>query len=75
MSSYNRKFVTLVHEIHSKTEGLIGKGEQTLMFVDSVQFKPLDIPPIVLRSFMPYFAQALRLNAPRHPDKGGATAL
>ncbi len=67
MSTYNRKFVTLEHEIHSKTDGLVGKGEQTLMFVDSTQFKPLDIPPVILRSFMPFFAQALRLNAPRAP--------
>ena len=67
MASYNRKFVTLVHEIHSKTEGLVGKGEQTLMFVDSVHYKPLDIPPLILRSFTPYFAQALRLDAPRRP--------
>ncbi len=72
MSTYNRKFVTLAHEIHSRTEGLIGKGEQTLMFVDTEQYKPIDIPPVVLRSFMPYFAQAIRLNAPRQP---GATRV
>ena len=65
MSTYNRKFVTLAHEIHSRTEGLIGKGSQTLMFVDTLHYKPIDIPPDVLRSFMPYFAQAIRLNAPR----------
>ena len=67
MSTYNRKFVTLVHEIHSRTEGLIGKGAQTLMFVDTQHYKPIDIPPVVLRSFMPFFAQAVRLNAPRQP--------
>ena len=63
IGSYNRKFVTLVHEIHSRTDGLIGKGEQTIMFVDSTHYKPLDIPPVILRGFMPLFAQALRLNA------------
>ena len=71
MSTYNRKFVTLTHEIHSRTEGLIGKGAQTLMFVDTQQYKPIDIPPVVLRSFMPFFAQAIRLNAPRQTGSQG----
>lgn len=63
IKSYNRKFVTLVHEIHSRTDGLVGKGEQTIMFVDTTHLKPLDIPPVIMRSFLPYFARALRLNA------------
>ena len=74
MSTYNRKFVTLAHEIHSRTEGLIGKGEQTLMFVDTEHYKPIDIPPVVLRSFMPYFASAIRLNAPRQPGASTVAA-
>jgi acyl-CoA thioesterase FadM len=55
IGSYNRKFVTIVHEIHSRSEGLIGRGEQTIMFVDTVNYKPLDIPPVILTNFLPYY--------------------
>ena len=69
---YNRKFVTIVHEFHSRTEGLIGRGEQSLMFVDKTHYKPLDIPAIIMKRFLPYYTP----NAAKAPTvvfgRGGA---
>ncbi|AWN43258.1 acyl-CoA thioesterase [Methylobacterium durans] len=59
IASYNRKFVTLAHEIHSRTQGLLGRGEQSLMFVDTVRYRPLDIPASVMSSFLPHFVKDL----------------
>ncbi|KQT57015.1 thioesterase [Methylobacterium sp. Leaf456] len=50
----NRKFVTLEHEIHSATQGLLGRGEQSLMFVDTRNYRPLDIPKSIVEGFLPY---------------------
>ncbi|WP_342152564.1 thioesterase family protein [Methylorubrum sp. SB2] len=50
----NRKFVTLEHEIHSVTQGLLGRGEQSLMFVDTRNYRPLDIPKSIVEGFLPY---------------------
>jgi YbgC/YbaW family acyl-CoA thioester hydrolase len=50
----NRKFVTLEHEIHSATQGLLGRGEQSLMFVDTRTYRPLDIPRSIVEGFLPY---------------------
>lgn len=50
----NRKFVTLEHEIHSTTQGLLGRGEQSLMFVDTKTYRPLDIPRSIVEGFLPY---------------------
>lgn len=55
IGSYNRKFVKLIHEIHSRTEGIIGRGEQSIMFVDKAQYRPLDIPSVILQRFLPYY--------------------
>lgn len=55
IASHNRKFVTLAHEIHSETHGLLGRGEQSLMFVDTVSFHPLDIPRSIVEGFLPYW--------------------
>jgi acyl-CoA thioesterase FadM len=57
IASHNRKFVTLSHEIHSRTQGLLGRGEQTLMFVDTVRYRPLDIPASIMAGFMPHFVR------------------
>jgi acyl-CoA thioesterase FadM len=54
VAEHNRKFVTLAHEIHSDTHGLLGRGEQILMFVDPQSYRPLDIPRTVLEGFFPY---------------------
>ncbi|WP_245516691.1 acyl-CoA thioesterase [Methylobacterium segetis] len=66
IASYNRKFVTLSHEIHSRTQGLLGRGEQSLMFVDTVRHRPLDIPASVMSSFLPHFVK----ERPRGPAFG-----
>jgi hypothetical protein len=55
IASHNRKFVTLAHEIHSEINGLLGRGEQSLMFVDTVQYRPLDIPRTIIEGFLPYW--------------------
>ncbi|HEV7440586.1 MAG TPA: thioesterase family protein [Methylobacterium sp.] len=57
IAGHNRKFVTLTHEIHSRTQGLLGRGEQTLMFVDTVRYRPLDIPASIMAGFMPHFVR------------------
>jgi YbgC/YbaW family acyl-CoA thioester hydrolase len=59
ISSYNRKFVVLAHEIRSATEGLIGRGEQSIMFVDKILYRPLDIPAVILQRFLPYYTPKL----------------
>lgn len=55
IASHNRKFVTLAHEIHSEVNGLLGRGEQSLMFVDTVHYRPLDIPRAIIEGFLPYW--------------------
>jgi YbgC/YbaW family acyl-CoA thioester hydrolase len=55
IAGHNRKFVTLAHEIHSETHGLLGRGEQSLMFVDTANFHPLDIPRSIVEGFLPYW--------------------
>ncbi|GBU20005.1 hypothetical protein AwMethylo_42200 [Methylobacterium sp.] len=55
IANHNRKFVTLAHEIHSDLHGLLGRGEQSLMFVDTVHYRPLDIPRSIVEGFLPYW--------------------
>ncbi|MBO0661951.1 acyl-CoA thioesterase [Jiella sp. MQZ9-1] len=55
IASHNRKFVTLGHEIISDRHGLLGRGEQSLMFVDRDSFRPLDIPVDIIRGFLPFW--------------------
>ena len=54
VSEFNRKFATLEHEIYDSQQHLLGKGEQTLMFVSSSDYKLIDIPPQVLEGFLPH---------------------
>lgn len=61
----NRKFVTLAHEIYSEVNGLLGRGEQSLMFVDSVTFRPLDVPRAIIEGFLPYFPKSSSFVANR----------
>ncbi|MGH6762897.1 MAG: acyl-CoA thioesterase [Phyllobacterium sp.] len=63
IARHNRKFVTLEHEIHSATQGLLGRGEQSLMFVDSTTFNPLDIPGDVIKGFLPYWPKESRFSS------------
>lgn len=50
----NRKFVSLEHEIRTDDGRLVGKGNQQLMFVDSRQYRLIDIPREVIVGFMPF---------------------
>jgi YbgC/YbaW family acyl-CoA thioester hydrolase len=51
----NRKFVTLRHEIVSAGRGILGRGEQSIMFVDTQSFQPLDVPRAIVEGFLPYW--------------------
>jgi acyl-CoA thioesterase FadM len=51
----NRKFVTLRHEIVSVSRGILGRGEQSIMFVDAKSLQPLDIPRAIVEGFLPYW--------------------
>ena len=75
IASHNRKFVTLAHEIHSAKSGLLGKGEQSLMFVDTEHYRPLDIPRSIIEGFLPYWPKSpprMVLSASGPPDTVGA---
>ncbi|MBX9742825.1 MAG: acyl-CoA thioesterase [Chthoniobacterales bacterium] len=52
VASYNRKFVTLEHEIHDSQGNILGKGNQSLLFVSSTDYKMLDIPQDVISAFI-----------------------
>jgi len=52
IASYNRKFVTIEHEIFDSTGQLLGKGKQNLLFVSSADYRMLDIPPDVYSAFL-----------------------
>ena len=54
ISGYNRKFVTLEHEISDSQNHLLGKGRQSLLFVSSSDYKMIDVPPEVHTAFLPY---------------------
>ncbi|SNY90744.1 Acyl-CoA thioesterase FadM [Cohaesibacter sp. ES.047] len=51
VDALNRKFVTLKHEIRDSKDNLIGKGEQTLMFVNAKSYGLVDVPAAVISSF------------------------
>ena len=57
IGEYNRKFVTLEHEIHDSANKQLGRGKQSLLFVSSTDYKMLDIPPEVMAAFTVYTAQ------------------
>lgn len=54
IGGYNRKFVTLQHEIYDSKNHLLGKGEQSLLFVSSSDYKMIDVPAEMHTSFLPY---------------------
>lgn len=67
IGKYNRKFVSLEHEIRTDEGRLIGKGNQQLMFVDSIQYRLIDIPGEVIAGFFPFASK-------RHQDAHTAGA-
>ncbi|MGA1539047.1 MAG: thioesterase family protein [Chthoniobacterales bacterium] len=54
IGGYNRKFVTLEHEVYDSQNQLLGKGQQSLLFVSSSDYKMIDVPPEVHTAFVPY---------------------
>ncbi|WP_158816948.1 thioesterase family protein [Methylocapsa sp. S129] len=68
ISGHNRKFVTLRHEIYSASRGMLGRGEQTLMFVDTQSNRPLDIPGEIMRGFLPYWPKDSRISQKLQSD-------
>lgn len=52
IASYNRKFVTLEHEIFDSSQKLLGKGKQSLLFVSSADYHMIDLPAEVATAFM-----------------------
>lgn len=52
IGGYNRKFVTLEHEVYDSSAKLLGKGKQTLLFVSSTDYKMIDLPAEVAAAFM-----------------------
>lgn len=52
IGSFNRKFVTLDHEIYDSSEQLLGKGKQSLLFVSSTDYRMIDIPQDVYAAFV-----------------------
>lgn len=74
IAAHNRKFVTLAHEIVSDRHGLLGRGEQSLMFVDRSSFKPLDIPVDIVRGFLPFWPSSKSGSEARTDRRGRAAA-
>ncbi|MBL8590027.1 MAG: acyl-CoA thioesterase [Methylobacteriaceae bacterium] len=76
ISQYNRKFVELEHEIYSDSQGLLGRGAQSLMFADSKTYALVDFPRPVIEGFMPYLPKAppASLYAPEAPESSSAAA-
>ena len=54
IAGHNRKFVTLEHEVYDSSGSLLGKGNQSLLFVSSTDYKMLDIPQDVMTAFLAY---------------------
>jgi acyl-CoA thioesterase FadM len=54
VGEYNRKFVTLEHQIYDSEGNQLGKGKQQLIFVSSGDYKLLDIPDEVYEAFVAY---------------------
>ena len=54
IANYNRKFVTLEHEVYDSAKKLLGHGKQSLLFVSSADYKLIDLPPEVATAFMTY---------------------
>lgn len=54
IASYNRKFVTLEHEISDSSGKILGHGKQSLLFVSSSDYKMIDTPQEVTAAFIAY---------------------
>jgi len=54
VGDFNRKFCTLEHQIFGSEGQLLGKGQQSLLFVSSKDYGLLDIPQQVYSAFIKY---------------------
>ncbi|MCC6548118.1 hypothetical protein IT570_13210 [Candidatus Sumerlaeota bacterium] len=54
VEGFNRKFVTLEHQILNQARQILGKGKQILMFVSSKDYALVDLPAEVKTAFLPY---------------------
>jgi acyl-CoA thioesterase FadM len=54
ISDWNRKFVTLEHEVKDSAEQLLGRGKQTLLFVSSSDYSMIDLPGDIAAAFVNY---------------------
>ncbi|GAB4249514.1 MAG: hypothetical protein OHK005_16290 [Candidatus Methylacidiphilales bacterium] len=54
VADFNRKFVTLEHEILDSANQILGRGKQSLLFVSAKDYRLLDIPQEVHLGFLPY---------------------
>jgi len=54
VGDFNRKFVTLEHQIFGSDNELLGKGKQSLLFVSAKDYALIDIPSQVYTSFIKY---------------------
>lgn len=52
IAGFNRKFVTLEHEVYDSQQQLLGKGKQSLLFVSSTDYRMIDIPQDVYSAFV-----------------------
>jgi acyl-CoA thioesterase FadM len=56
VSDFNRKFVTMEHQVFDSHDTLLGKGKQVLLFVSSSNYQIIDIPADCHKAFIPYIA-------------------
>ncbi len=54
VAGFNRKFVTMEHQIYDGAQKLLGKGKQVLLFVSSKNYSIIDIPTECYKAFLPY---------------------
>jgi len=54
VADFNRKFVTLEHQVFDSAKQLLGKGKQVLLFVSSKDYRILDIPGECHKAFLPF---------------------
>lgn len=51
VANFNRKFVTMEHQIFDSANQMLGRGQQSLLFVSSKDYSLLDIPQEVVTGF------------------------
>ncbi len=56
VADFNRKFVTMEHQVYDSNNTLLGKGKQVLLFVSSSDYRIIDIPAECHKAFIPYIA-------------------